>query len=131
MRPTRALSGPMNKRLIVALLAVVALVLGCDVPLHNCSGGASCLGNDGVCMSCPSPYSCNSGGTCGNSIDGVACCTGGGSSGGGSSGCGCGTNCNSNGLCCPRGTYGCHGSCYSTYDSALSAGCTSFTTCCP
>lgn len=116
-------------RLIAIGLVAAALALsGCfEAP---CSGGDACRGSNGNCMSCDSPYTCNSGGTCSSVVNGVACCTGGGGGGGGG-GCGCGSQCNSNGVCCPKGYYGCSGYCYPSSAAANSAGCYSFTTCCP
>ena len=85
----------MQKLLWVVLLASA---LGC-APANDCASG--CTGSNGNCMSCPSPYSCNSGGSCGAFSNGVACCTGGGSSGGASCNPG---YCYSNGQCCPSST---------------------------
>ncbi len=109
----------MSVKLIPVLLA---MALAACSPAESCNAG--CTGNDGSCMTCSSPYSCNSGGSCSASVKGVACCTGGGGGGGGSS-CSAGY-CVSNGACCPvSAQYYCRGSCYVTYNNLLSAGCTS------
>lgn len=118
----------MRSLVMLAFVAALAVATGCSKP--DCSGGEACRGSNGDCMSCSAGATCNSGGNCSSVVNGVACCTGGGGGGGGS-GCGCGTLCNSNGICCPRGYYGCRGSCYASSSAAMSAGCASFTTCCP
>ena len=46
----------MSAKLIPILLAVA---LAACSPAENCNAG--CTGNDGSCMTCSSPYSCNSG----------------------------------------------------------------------
>ena len=148
----------MNRACLLFVVSAMLALVGCKTECPS----EDCVGTNGDCMTCPSPYTCNSGGTCSSVVNGVACCTGlslpiipvrkqleqphhqqedeesrlqlvrqvdGG--GGGGSGCGCGTECNSNGICCPRGYYGCSGYCYTTYNNALSAGCSGVTTCCP
>ncbi|HZZ85161.1 MAG TPA: hypothetical protein VFE30_11540 [Anaeromyxobacteraceae bacterium] len=105
----------------IALL--IALALSACNP-NNCDPG--CTGSNGSCESCPSPYSCNSGGICSSVVNGVACCTGGSGGGGGGGGGSCNAGyCVSNGACCPAGSpYYCRGSCYVTYNDLLHAGCT-------
>ncbi len=63
---------------IVLLVSVLALA-GCMA--DNCAAG--CTGSDGNCEVCAAPYTCNSGGTCSATVNGVACCTGSGGGGGG------------------------------------------------
>src|ERR1700694_1077330 len=110
----------MSIRLIPILLAVA---LAACSPAETCNAG--CTGSDGSCMTCSSPHSCNSGGSFSAAVNGVACCSGGGGGGGGG-----GISCNpgycvSNGACCPSSSrYYCRGSCYSTYNDLLHAGCT-------
>jgi len=82
-----------------AMVLAAALVVLAGCPEADCSGGAACRGDNGNCMKCETG-TCNGGGTCSASVNGVACCVGGG--GGGGATCGCGTQCNSNGICCPR-----------------------------
>ena len=102
---------------------LLALALAACVPANDCAPG--CTASDGTCETCPSPYSCNSGGVCSTAIKGVACCTGGGGGGGGGISCNAGY-CVSNGACCPASSpYYCRGSCYATYNDLLHAGCTS------
>lgn len=59
--------------------------------------------------------------------------SGGSSSGGGGNGCSSGY-CNSNGYCCPQGTVGCDGACYSStsaaYSATLNSSCLSVRTVC-
>ena len=108
----------MNK-LIAAVVLVLSLT-ACGLAEPKCSQGESCRGTSGKCYSCASPYSCNSGGTCSASVDGVACCGGGG--GGGST-----LYVSANG-CNGGATYSYSGSnsstCYSYYNAAVAARCT-------
>lgn len=113
-------------RMFITMCA--ALFLAACGPTDKCPGkaecGSGCMPTGASCCPNGSGY-CDSGSYCG--ADNM--CHGGGGGGGGS--CGCGTLCNSNGYCCPRGWYGCRGTCYSSYSAMLGAGCTGATTCCP
>ena len=113
---------------LIGILVVMCTMVGCGPFQPQCTGGESCRGNDGDCMSC-SMGSCSSApvGNCSNAVDGVYCCVGGSSGGGdGSSSASCsrGNTYNfSSGTCCPNsapyyypGTHGikspgCYSSC--------------------
>jgi hypothetical protein len=105
------------------LIAAVVVFLGltaCGLAEPKCSQGEACRGTSGQCYKCDAPYSCNSGGTCSSTTDGVACCNGGG--GGGSN-----LYVSANG-CTGGATYSYSGTssstCYSYYNAAVAASCT-------
>ncbi len=105
------------------LIAAVVVVLGlsaCGLAEPKCSQGESCRGNSGSCYSCDAPYSCNSGGTCSASKDGVQCCTGGG--GGGSSFYVNGSGCAGGATFIYSGSSS--ATCTSYYNAARAAACT-------
>ncbi len=104
-----------------AMLAVLLLVglSACGLAEQKCSQGESCRGTSGKCYTCSAGSSCNSGGTCSASVDGVACCTGGGG--------GAAYYVSANG-CDGGATYSYSGSnsstCYAYYNAAVAAHCT-------
>jgi hypothetical protein len=101
-------------------MLVVLGLTACGLTETKCSQGEACRGTSGSCYKCDSPYSCNSGGSCSSTTDGVACCNGGG--GGGSSYYVNGSGCSSGSSHVYSGTSS--SICYSYYNASVADHCT-------